>query len=305
MWVVAQYVARGLAPAAAAVTLRGPWDLRARPAEHHRVQAQPRAASWETLEAYARDQVGEVAAGRGPTRAPPIDERYRRYFAWARTRETSGAQYLVATAQWRPAEHCGPWVALEPNIVAYELEPGIEHWNLWYHPNTTPGSADLDLLAGAEVEVLPDPADAASRRPGRIVKVRRLRWEAPEAYEVLMLDEARSPQDAALEPEVMLVGRERLAAPVSLGRWAAVLRHARVFLPTLREDEAVIFQNVPQFRSVPEVAHAHVFVRPRCEETRSALRQLRREWRDRSPWGEHERSGGRGDEVGYAAPAAA
>ena len=30
-------------------------------------------------------------------------------------------------------------------------------------------------------------------------------------------------------------------------------------------DELIAFQNLPEFRSVPEVAHAHVFLRPRDE----------------------------------------
>lgn len=239
-------------------------------------------ASWQCLEAYALDQVGEVAAGRGPRRQPPIEERYGRYFRWAAERGQTGAQYLVATAQWR-AEHAGPWVALEPNIVPYDLEPGIEHWNLWYHPGTTPGSADLDLQPGAEVLVSGD-----ITRPGRIYRVCRRSYGGKETYEVSM---------ASGSP--MMVGREQFQHVRCSGRWAAVLRHVRLFLPALEEDEVIIFQNVPEMRSVPAVAHAHVFVRPRSPETAEALRELRRQWRDRSPWAEHERLGGRGAEVGY------
>jgi len=37
----------------------------------------------------------------------------------------------------------GVRVALEPNVVPYHIEPHIEHWVLWYHPESTSGKADL------------------------------------------------------------------------------------------------------------------------------------------------------------------
>ena len=43
------------------------------------------------------------------------------------------------------------------------------------------------------------------------------------------------------------------------------MTHLRIFLPSLRADEVVAFQNLPQFRSVPQMAHAHVFLRPQAE----------------------------------------
>merc|ERR1719181_2634323 len=96
--------------------------------KHVHTEEFPR-ASWEVLQAYAADQRGEVAAGRGPRRAPEIDERYRRYFRWAKERGQTGPEYLTMSAHWR-CELEGPWVALEPNIVPYNMDPGIEHWNL-------------------------------------------------------------------------------------------------------------------------------------------------------------------------------
>ena len=66
-------------------------------------------------------------------------------------------------------------------------------------------------------------------------------------------------------------------------------------------SELLAFQNLPQFRSVPQMAHAHVFLRPRSDATAAALATLRRQRRMRSPWAEAERLGGRGDEVGFEA----
>jgi len=85
----------------------------------------------------------------------------------------------------------------------------------------------------------------------------------------------------------------------------ALLRH---FLPSLvPEDELVAFQARPQFRSRlcpnadigTQMAHVHVFLRPRSEGTTSALTNLRLERRLRSPWAEAERLGGRASEVGF------
>ena len=81
---------------------------------------------------------------------------------------------------------------------------------------------------------------------------------------------------------------------------AAALPHqVRAFVPSLREEELIAFQNLPAFRSVPQMAHAHVFLRARSDETAAALATLRMERRIRSPWAEAERIGGRGDEVGW------
>jgi len=185
----------------------------------------PSPASWSTIRAYAADQRTEYKAGRGPRRLPEIDERYRRYGAWLKDRGQKGWEYLLKSALWRCPEAGQPSVALEPNIVAYDVEAGIEHWNLWYHPGTTAGNADLAM--------------------------------------------------------------------------SDVLRHARLFLPSLQEAEVALWQNIPELRSVPEMAHAHVMLRPQTAETRSEVAELRTNWRLRSPWAEHERMGGRGHEVGF------
>ena len=189
-------------------------------------------ASWETIEAYATDQAVEAAAGRGPRRTQAIDARYKRYTEWCATRGHTGVDLILATAIWQSvdagSERPPVRLALEVNIVPYHVADGITHWVLWYHPDSLPGTTDLE----------------------------------PELY----------------------------------------LPHLRAFLPSLRAaDEVVAFQNLPQFRSVPQMAHAHVFLRPRTDETAAALATLRRERLMRSPWAEHERAAGRGHEVGFAA----
>jgi hypothetical protein len=183
------------------------------------------------------------------------------------------------TAEWR-SHLGGPWVALEPNIVAYDMDAGIEHWNLWYHPSTTPGTADLDMQPGSVVDV----RCGSSTRRGIVRAVRG--WAADPACKLVV---------ATGDGEELLVPRVDVQ-PVG---WAAVLQHVKVFLPELCDEEVVLFQNVPEMRSIPEVAHAHVFIRPNSASTRCALKEIRRRWRMRSPWAEAERLGGRGSEVGY------
>jgi len=234
--------------------------------------------SWEILQANAADQRREMAAKRLPVRAPEIDERYRRYFAWSKTRGLTGPDYLTMTARWRCAAG-GPSVALEPNIVPYHLDLGIEHWNLWYHPFTTPGTMDLNMQAGSIVEF------TSTGTRGRVESVRG--WAADPACKIAIVIESTG--------ETVIVARSEVC-PIG---WAAVLQHVRVFLPDLQEDEVVIYQNIPELRSVPQIAHAHVFIRPRSAATRTALKRHRREWMMISPWAEHERLGGRGHEVGF------
>mmetsp|Transcript_53986 Transcript_53986/g.96684 ORF Transcript_53986/g.96684 Transcript_53986/m.96684 type:complete len:207 (+) Transcript_53986:23-643(+) len=183
-------------------------------------------SSWDHILKYANDQAGEAAAGRGPRRSTEVEARYKRYSAWCMEREHTTLQLLLAVNSWRPvssrrffAKECR--VALEPNIVPYHCDAGIEHWVLWYHPEDTPGSTDLDHDSSAE--------------------------------------------------------------------------HVRTFI-SLQDDELIVFQNLPEFRSVPEIAHAHAFVRPLCDTSAAALQALREERRIRSPWAEAERLGGRGDE---------
>jgi len=142
-------------------------------------------ATWEMIAAYARDQAGEASLNRGPRRTVMVHERYQRYKAWCAERGHTGVELVVATAVWLQAIKAemagseGVRVALEPNVVPYHIEPHIEHWVLWYHPESTSGKADL-----CADQFVP---------------------------------------------------------------------HLRRFLPSLRaEEEVLCFQNLPQFRRVPE-----------------------------------------------------
>ena len=49
--------------------------------------------------------------------------------------------------------------------------------------------------------------------------------------------------------------------------------------------QVLSFQNVPSLRSIPTIAHSHVFLRARpASATAAALANVRRRWRERSPW---------------------
>ena len=91
--------------------------------------------------------------------------------------------------------------------------------------------------------------------------------------------------------------------PKSISRHPAIVLLNRVLLEpseceAAAEDELVAFQNLPQFRSVPEMAHAHVFLRPLTDVSSVAVRELRAARRLRSPWAEAERA--RSGEAGWA-----
>ena len=179
---------------------------------------------WNEIVAYAADQSSEIAAGRGLRRSEAVNERYRRYSSWCTERGHTGVELVLAISIWCSVAEDDVHVALEPNIVPYHTEEPIEHWILWYHPEFTNGSTDLDHQRARE--------------------------------------------------------------------------HVQQFI-SLHNSELAVFQNLPQFRSVPEIAHCHVFIRPKDDASRDALEKLRRERRLRSPWVEAERLGGRGREVGF------
>merc|ERR1712129_155600 len=135
-----------------------------------------------------------------------------------------------------------------------------------------------DMQAGSIVEFVHD------GKRGQVQAVRG--WAAdPESMVAVVNDEGK-----------VLTVRRSEVRPIG---WAAVLQHIRLFLPELQEDEVVIFQNVLEMRSVPEIAHAHVFIRARSDATRAALHCHHQKWLLNSPWAEHERLGGRGVEVGF------
>ena len=184
-------------------------------------------ASWATVLAFARDQAGEASVGRGPKRTTEVEERYNRYKEWCAQRGHTGVELVLILSAWVQVD--GRRIALEPNVVPYHLQDGMEHWVLWYHPDDTAPSTNL--------------------------------------------------QGELCENDV------------------------RAFFCTCTEtlgpDELIAFQNPKEFRSVPEIAHAHVFLRPRTDEHAATLAALRKDRRLRSPWAEAERLGGRAAQVGF------
>ena len=54
----------------------------------------------------------------------------------------------------------------------------------------------------------------------------------------------------------------------------------------LVRHDVVCFQNVPELRSIPQIAHSHIFLRVghMPEESRRVVAEMRALWRSRSPW---------------------
>ena len=73
-----------------------------------------------------------------------------------------------------------------------------------------------------------------------------------------------------------------------------VLRLLKAAEVDLSVDDCLTYQNVPELRSLPTIAHSHVFLRTNrlSESSHAALSRMRRRWRDRSPWLQAERTGG-------------
>jgi len=229
------------------------------------------AASWESLVAFAASPLTTITEGRGPRRSGEVDTRYRRYMAWLNSREQTPSEYLAATGQWREVPG-GPTVALEPNIAPFELEAGIEQWNLWYNSMDI---VDLDIQPGCQVMFLDD---------------------APTSAKVIAYQPDAKCQILSANGSMLCVDLRSLFGS---GDWTAVWEHLRFMLPSLQNDEAIVFQNPRQLRLAPDLPFANVFIRANCKATRNDLHAHRLRWRDQSPWAEHERLLGRGNEVGY------
>ena len=170
---------------------------------------------------------------------------------------------------------------------------------MWYDPATVPGGADLDPSAfathvpGAGRVCRPlAPGSPLTQPPQRAClspppASHRARPEVP--WWLLRTREGRP------EPSGALVH----AAARSLLLLGGPARHQVRAFVDVGDAECCCYQNPPERRSVPQVAHAHVFLRARSPETAAALAQLRAARRLRSPWAEAERIGGRGGEVGF------
>jgi hypothetical protein len=81
-------------------------------------------------------------------RSPEATERYASYKAWCAEHALTNEAYVLAYTAWsgtlqNPRDH----VSLAPNLAPYALEPGIEHWVLWHHPDAVPPTASLDAHA--------------------------------------------------------------------------------------------------------------------------------------------------------------
>jgi len=231
------------------------------------------AASWESVAAYAASPLLTITEGRGPRRSPDVDARSRRYMEWLTTREQAPSEYLAATAQWREIPG-GPTVALEPNIAPFELETGIEQWNLWYNSLDI---AELDIQPGCHVMFM----DNAP---------------TPSSVKVIAYQSDAKCQILHAKGSLLCVDIRSLFGS---GDWTAVWEHLRFMLPSLQHDEAIVFQNPRQLRREPDFPCVNVFIRTTCKATQNDLDAHRLRWRDQSPWAEHERLLGRGNEVGY------
>ena len=178
---------------------------------------------WAELQIHADSQLARYEMGEYPGRSDAGNQIYTQYKAWCSQRGISNAEYILKYVQWQKG------CALEPCLMPYLLDDGLEHWILWHHPDT-PSAA-----AGASIEVT---------LPGDVE-----------------LDRERE-KDTVLETMEAASGEK------------------------LDRSLVITYQNVKQLRSIPQIAHAHVFFHvPRMPAAaQQALVEMRASWRQRSPW---------------------
>eukprot|EP00747_Dinoflagellata_sp_TGD_P103497 gnl/TRDRNA2_/TRDRNA2_168983_c0_seq2.p1 gnl/TRDRNA2_/TRDRNA2_168983_c0~~gnl/TRDRNA2_/TRDRNA2_168983_c0_seq2.p1 ORF type:complete len:359 (+),score=31.99 gnl/TRDRNA2_/TRDRNA2_168983_c0_seq2:111-1187(+) len=108
--------------------------------------------------------------------------------------------------------------------------------------------------------------------------------------------------DSELEPsaELMLVC-ELLGTEIAASEGHPNMTADSAYPWGPRKDEIVLFQNLPEKRSIQQVAHAHCFLRPRCDTAGQRLAhelaRRRARWQSRSPWLKHLRVQSAGSEL--------
>ena len=107
-------------------------------------------ASWAALRAFAAHQDPErgpwgSAAHQAPLRTLETTAALAAFSGWLSSRAPplTAEQSVLRYTPWR----CADGLALEPNAAPYALQPGIEHFLLWYHPDASgiDGEAELDV----------------------------------------------------------------------------------------------------------------------------------------------------------------
>ena len=176
------------------------------------VRALPRrAASWKWLHAFSQNQIAMPP----PVRSSAETARYAQYMHWCTERGITNAEYVLKYVRWKEGA-----LALEPSMVPYRLEPGLQHWILWHHPDkSVPGDATL----------LPCKQSA--------------------------LVQAMIAQELAHKVEASALSGSILC-----------------------------FQNIPERRSIPAIAHAHVFLRTENPDVLKLMARWHAEWLQRSPF---------------------
>ena len=221
------------------------------------------AASWDRLLSYA-----QVQAGQPPRRSPKGEQNYDAYKEWLRTNGMTNPQYVLAYVQWIAAATggsggdgdnsgdaapaaAGKDYALEPSLAPYELVDEIDHFLLWLHPE------------------------------GRFVKA---------------ADSKDRPLLPLLPAAKMSSSSSSSSAPNS-NTAAALLDDEFVFselirrryLPELRREDVIFYENVPSDRSLPEIRHLHCFVRQQSDTAggravASRIQEMQEQWEARSPF---------------------
>mmetsp|Transcript_85842 Transcript_85842/g.216143 ORF Transcript_85842/g.216143 Transcript_85842/m.216143 type:complete len:194 (-) Transcript_85842:20-601(-) len=91
------------------------------------------ARTWESVIAYAADRSLPC-----PDRDDFEEARYDAQKVWLASRGEAPHEYVLRIVDW-DAHGLG----LEPCLVPYCLEGGVEHWILWFHPERYPPAEEL------------------------------------------------------------------------------------------------------------------------------------------------------------------
>lgn len=101
--------------------------------------------TWDFCKEYAADPERAFLDNRWFYKTDNVNRLHQRYQEWCRDQGKEGPQYLQEAARWEAMEDGRFCTALEPNFFPYNVSSDIQHWVLWYHPDTASGTTDLDV----------------------------------------------------------------------------------------------------------------------------------------------------------------
>ena len=238
-----------------------------------------------------------------PSRDVTQEQRYSIYKKWCLENDLSNADYIRKFVLWHPV-----WdVGLEPCLVPYHLESDIKHFILWFNDRSwgssgfTPKKQNLDqdefgkILSESDfvwhmiqnfvpsynnkLKIGGQSDDESHIKKSDFQSIFKDNYQTNVTVEELPRNGKRN-DDKQGEQEKSIV---KYGAPTTdVKNWDQY--------PNEFEKEVIWYENHPDWKSIPEIRHLHIFFRTSAanKDVKKDLESIETEWIDRSAFLKHE-----------------